>query len=290
VSLIAPERLQTARLKCERLCPDHAGDLLRLLLDPVVARSLWPWPEPTSETDVQLGLAAEIEHWERHGFGIWLLRDRVTGEMVGRGGLQYTDVTGISAVEVAWAMVPERWGQGLATELACAAAAVALDQMQLPELIAVTLPDNTASRRVMEKAGFAYEREIFHVGLPHVLFVRRRGGGLGAKSEAGRKSETYVRFYDQPLSRARRGLGGTDPARAPAAPVARLVKVGPFNQVPRGQEGARCQPQRSSSTAMIFAARWCGSPTRSLRRTPTGRSRSSASTVAERCSPSACTS
>ena len=173
MSLIAPERLQTARLKCERLCPDHAGDLLRLLLDPVVARSLWPWPEPTSETDVQLGLAAEIEHWERHGFGIWLLRDRVTGEMVGRGGLQYTDVTGISAVEVAWAMVPERWGQGLATELACAAAAVALDQMQLPELIAVTLPDNTASRRVMEKAGFAYERDIFHVGLPHVLYARR---------------------------------------------------------------------------------------------------------------------
>ena len=38
------------------------------------------------------------------------------------------------------------------------------------DLIAFTLPDNLASRRVMEKAGFAYEREILHAGLPHVLY------------------------------------------------------------------------------------------------------------------------
>ncbi len=35
-----------------------------------------------------------------------------------------------------------------------------------------TLPDNLASRRVMGKAGFAYEREIEHAGLPHVLYRR----------------------------------------------------------------------------------------------------------------------
>ena len=42
-----------------------------------------------------------------------------------------------------------------------------------------------------------------------------------------------------------------------------------FNPVPRGQEGASCQPPRSSSTAMTCAARSCGSPTRSSRRTRT---------------------
>ena len=39
-------------------------------------------------------------------------------------------------------------------------------------MIAYTLPDNLASRRVMEKAGFAYEREIQWVGMPHVLYRR----------------------------------------------------------------------------------------------------------------------
>lgn len=44
------------------------------------------------------------------------------------------------------------------------------------ELVAFTLPHNAASRRVMEKAGFAYERDTEHAGLPHVLYRSRRSG------------------------------------------------------------------------------------------------------------------
>ena len=42
----------------------------------------------------------------------------------------------------------------------------------LQRVVAYTLPDNWASRRVMEKAGFAYERDVMHVGLRHVLYRR----------------------------------------------------------------------------------------------------------------------
>jgi RimJ/RimL family protein N-acetyltransferase len=103
---------------------------------------------------------------------LWLLRDRGSGLMVGRGGLQYTDAIGGFAVEAAWTIVPERWGEGLATELAVASVGVAFGALHLDDLIAITLPDNHASRRVMEKAGFGYDREIEHVGLAHVLYRR----------------------------------------------------------------------------------------------------------------------
>ena len=43
---------------------------------------------------------------------------------------------------------------------------------KLHELIAITLPDNHASRRVMEKASFAYDRDLEHAGLTHVLYRR----------------------------------------------------------------------------------------------------------------------
>ena len=92
---------------------------------------------------------------------------------VGRGGLQYTYTAGLHDVEAAWAIVPERWGQGLATELALACVEVGFEQLGLRQIVAFTLPDNVASRRVMEKAGFEYERDIVHVGLAHVLYVRR---------------------------------------------------------------------------------------------------------------------
>jgi [ribosomal protein S5]-alanine N-acetyltransferase len=167
------ERLETERMTLERLRLEHASELSRLLRDPRVAATLSPSGEPPSEHEVIARLEAKVDHWDRQGFGMWLMRDRATGEMVGRGGLQYTYTAGLNDVEAGWAVIPERWGQGLATELAGASAEVGFGSLGLRELVAFTLPDNTASRRVMEKAGFTYERDIVHVGLPHVLYRRR---------------------------------------------------------------------------------------------------------------------
>jgi RimJ/RimL family protein N-acetyltransferase len=173
VSTSTVERVQTRRLLCERLRPDHADELRRLLLDPRVGRTLWPRSEPPTDADVLDSLRAKIEHWERHDFGMWLARDRATGEMVGRAGLQYTYSPGLEEVEAGWAIVPERWGQGLATELAWASIDAAFGKLEMRDIVALALPDNLASRRVMEKTGFVYEREAIHAGLPHVLYRRR---------------------------------------------------------------------------------------------------------------------
>ncbi|MGH2873081.1 MAG: GNAT family N-acetyltransferase [Solirubrobacteraceae bacterium] len=175
--MTAAERpiLQTPRLRGEPLAPVHERELAGLLLDPRVVRWLWHWCQPPTIGDVRAGLQDAVEHWERHGFGLWLLRDRSTGAMVGRGGLQYTDaVTGEFAVEAAWTVVPQMWGRGLATELAHGAVAVGFEQLGLTEVIAITLTDNIASRRVMEKAGFEPDQTVEHVGLEHVVHRRRR--------------------------------------------------------------------------------------------------------------------
>ncbi len=169
------DRVLSDRLICERLRSEHALELIAHLRDPRVARWVWAKPELPTELEIIEGLAAKVAHWEQHGFGLWLLRDRATGEMVGRGGLQQTFVASVHEVEVGWSIVPERWGEGLATELALTSISVAFDDLRLPEVVAFTLPDNIASRRVMEKASFTYEREIQHAGLPHVLY--RRGPG-----------------------------------------------------------------------------------------------------------------
>jgi RimJ/RimL family protein N-acetyltransferase len=167
------DRFETARLMLERLAPEHAPEERRLLLDPRVGATLWGRPTPPTEAEIIDGLAAKTDHWDLHGFGLWLLRDRDTGAAVGRGGLQYTYTAGLHDVEAAWAILPERWGEGFATELAFACVEVGFAQLELRQIVAFTLPDNVASRRVMEKAGFVYERDIVHAGLAHVLYVRR---------------------------------------------------------------------------------------------------------------------
>lgn len=168
----ALEQVLTERLQCERLRPEHAAELAALLQDPRVARTTWPRPDPPTLAEVEEGVRLQEVHWERYGFGLWLLRDRDTRAMVGRGGLEHTHVEGERAVEIAWAIVPERWGQGLATELALASVAIGFDQLAVDELIVLTLVDNHASRRVADKAGFRYKRDVIHAGLPHALYTR----------------------------------------------------------------------------------------------------------------------
>jgi RimJ/RimL family protein N-acetyltransferase len=73
-------------------------------------------------------------------------------------------------VELAYALAAEYWNRGLATEMARAILNLAFERLGLTNVVCFTLPTNRASRRVMEKVGFDYEREVTHVGSSHVLY------------------------------------------------------------------------------------------------------------------------
>ena len=111
-------------------------------------------------------LAEQAARWEGDGFGCSAWLDRETGEFVGRGGLWRFEVDGRDEVEAGWAVVPERWGQGLAAEHLRHAP----DTHGLSGIVSFTLPWNAASRRVMEKLGLRYERDIVRKGFPQVLY------------------------------------------------------------------------------------------------------------------------
>ncbi len=64
----------------------------------------------------------------------------------------------------------EFWGKGLATEMARAIVKAGFEHLGLESIVAFTLPANFASRRVMEKAGLSYEREITWAAMPHVFY------------------------------------------------------------------------------------------------------------------------
>ena len=51
---------------------------------------------------------------------------------------------------------------------------VGFEVLGLPVLVAITRPDNAASRRVIERAGLAYERTVHHSGHDQLLYRLRR--------------------------------------------------------------------------------------------------------------------
>ena len=164
---VPPALIKTPRLRGERIGPEHEAALCALLGDDRVGATLGGALAPGA---VRQAIASHGAHWDAHGFGYWMFLDRETGDAVGRGGLSRAHVGGRDEVEVGWAVMPARWGEGYATELGAASVRVAFELLDLPDVVAYTLPDNVPSRRVMEKLGFTYEREVVHADLPHVLY------------------------------------------------------------------------------------------------------------------------
>jgi RimJ/RimL family protein N-acetyltransferase len=150
-----------------------ADDLLAYeahFLHPEVGKWLRPPPlQPFDEPQVLELLDRDRRHWDDHGFGPWVLEDREGGGFVGRGGLAWTEVDDVLAIELPWSIEPARHGEGLATE----AAVRAIDHarsLNFEQVIALVLPSNVASRRVAEKAGMRADGEAMHADLPHVLY------------------------------------------------------------------------------------------------------------------------
>jgi len=71
-------------------------------------------------------------------------------------------------------LMPEFWRAGLASEITNQLISIAFNRLGLPSVVAFTLPGNRASRRVMEKSGLMFERQIVHAGAHHVLYRVQR--------------------------------------------------------------------------------------------------------------------
>jgi ribosomal-protein-alanine N-acetyltransferase len=160
----------TPRLLAERLMPDHLPHVRRMDGD---QRYMALLGGTRDEAATAAYMERNLAHWERYGFGLWMLRERERSELIGRAVLRHLEVEGADEVEIGYGFYPEFWGRGLATEVACACVNIGRAQLGLPSLVAITRPENAASRRVMSKAGLAYERDIFCEGVPHVLFRTR---------------------------------------------------------------------------------------------------------------------
>jgi ribosomal-protein-alanine N-acetyltransferase len=161
------ETFRTDRLTAERLQAAHLDELCRMHQDARVMATLGGL---RSDEQTRRFLREGLDHWDRHGYGLWVFRDRAGASFVGRGGLRQVVVGGTEEVEVAYALLPAFWGRGLATEMAEALVVVAFERLSLPDVTSFTLPTNRASQRVMEKVGLAYERDVVHAGLPHVFY------------------------------------------------------------------------------------------------------------------------
>jgi ribosomal-protein-alanine N-acetyltransferase len=151
--------IETTRLRLRPLREDDAEELSRIFSDPAVVRYSGG-RSPTLE-QVREGIRQHIsEHYRDHGYGLLAAELRDTGEIVGRIGFLETEIDETGDAELHYHLAPAAWGNGLATEAARAVLEWGLEQGRLGRVVAVIHPENLASRRVAEKCGLTFWKEI----------------------------------------------------------------------------------------------------------------------------------
>jgi RimJ/RimL family protein N-acetyltransferase len=114
-------------------------------------------------------LKAYTEHWQEQGFGIWAITLKPKGDLIGQCGLNKLPETG--EIEVDYMLAKAYWKRGYATEAAQASLWFGFEKKHLERIIGLVVPENTASRLVLEKIGMVFVKEAYYFGLDVVYYA-----------------------------------------------------------------------------------------------------------------------
>jgi ribosomal-protein-alanine N-acetyltransferase len=147
--------LETARLRLRTLRLDDAADQQAFAGEPEVAGpGMWD-PLPTLEEN-QRDLMEALESQARGETAEWGIEHQSEGRLIGRCGFLRFRPAHRNA-ELGYALSRSYWRQGYMSEAVAAVLAFGFDRLDLQRVEANCLADNTASCRLLEKAGFALE-------------------------------------------------------------------------------------------------------------------------------------
>ena len=153
-----PKIIHLDRLTMEPLQLFDLDSLAAIWSDPEVTKFLPSRGVAIPREKVEKTLVSFVEHWQKLGYGIWKIVEDETDKMVGYCGLRYLEE--LHEVELPYGLAKEYWGKGIATKAAKASVSYGFDEANLDRIIALALPENEASKKVIEKTGFKYEKQI----------------------------------------------------------------------------------------------------------------------------------
>lgn len=146
--------IETSRIRMRRFTLSDFDNLFKLDSDPEVMKYISVGKTMTVDEIKTLlsKIVAKYETW--NNLGIWAAELKTTNEFIGWFALK--ELPGTKDIEAGYRLLRKFWGQGLATEGGTAVIQYGLNTIGLNEIVAITNPQNIASRRVLEKIGFSF--------------------------------------------------------------------------------------------------------------------------------------
>lgn len=153
---------------------EDAEAFFRLNSHPDVMR--YTGEPPLASVEAAREAIASYRDWDDPGYGRWACVLRDEGTMIGFCGLKFLPELG--ETDIGYRLHPDYWGRGLATEAARATLRYGFETLDLEEIVALVLPGNAASVRVLQKLRMARGDDITYFGECVQRWVITRGASV----------------------------------------------------------------------------------------------------------------
>ena len=162
--------LETDRLFLREFVPEDVDALAVVLSDPETMRF---YPKPLDRAEVASWIERNRRRYREDGHGLWAMALKSNGQVIGDCGLIRQSVDRVDEIEIGYHVRRDVWGRGLAPEAAAACRDYGFGRLQAPRLISLIRPENLPSRRVAEKTGLSWWKEVVWRDLPHCVYMIR---------------------------------------------------------------------------------------------------------------------
>jgi ribosomal-protein-alanine N-acetyltransferase len=150
--------LETERLILRHFAENDAEFILELLNDPSFKHNIGDRKIRSLEGAKVYIKNVPVASYAQHGFGLYLVELKRTGESIGMCGLIQRE--NLEDVDIGYAFLPKFWSRGYAVESALAVRDYARNVIGLKRIVGITNPDNFPSIGVLEKIGMKFEKMI----------------------------------------------------------------------------------------------------------------------------------
>jgi RimJ/RimL family protein N-acetyltransferase len=150
--------LETKRLVLRRYELDDAQFIVELVNSPGWIEFIGERNILTEESAIDYLLTGPMKSYKELGFGLSMVQLK-DGTPVGMCGILKRE--SFDHPDLGFAFLPRFTGNGYALEIASATIRYAKEKFDIKTLLAITVPKNDRSIRLLEKLGFKFRRSIF---------------------------------------------------------------------------------------------------------------------------------
>jgi len=150
--------IETERLSLRQFFLADAAFIRELLNEPSFIQNIGDRGVRTLSDAEKYLETGPIASYARNGFGLYLVLLKESNEPIGMAGLIKRDT--LEDVDVGYAFLPRYWSKGYAIESVLALMEYAKNIVRLQRVVAIVDPANQGSIRVLEKAGFQFEKMV----------------------------------------------------------------------------------------------------------------------------------